>query len=89
VPLDWWAGTRLERAPTRFGVTSVRLDRPAADLLRVRLEPLPVPVRVRAPEGTRAREARSPGARLVDGIWVEAPAGAREIVFAVVKESRR
>jgi hypothetical protein len=82
-PLEWWAGARLERAPTRFGVTSVRLDRPAAGMLRARIEPLSVPVRVRVPDGLRAVTAVSPGARVAAGRWVEAPAGTREISFRV------
>jgi hypothetical protein len=83
---SWWRGARLERAPTRFGVAGVRLERPDAGTLRARLDPLEVPVRVRVPEGLRAVEALSSGARVVDGRWVEAPPGAREVRFTVAPE---
>jgi hypothetical protein len=88
-PLAWWGGTRLERAPTRFGVTSVRLERPAAEVLRVRLEPLPVPVRVRVPDGARAIAGLSAGARVTGGAWVDAPAGTREVSFRIAEEPQR
>ncbi len=80
-PLAWWDGTSLERAPTRFGVTSVRLERPAAGVLRARLDSLPVPVRVRVPDGARAIAALSAGAHVTGSSWVDAPAGAREVSF--------
>jgi hypothetical protein len=88
-PLEWWSGARLARAPTRFGVTSVRLDRPAAGVLRARLEPVSAPVRVRVPDGVRAVAAASPGTRLEGGRCAEAPAGAREVAFRVEPEARR
>jgi hypothetical protein len=88
-PLEWWRGTRLERAPTRYGTTSVRLERPEPDVLRVRLEPLPAAVRVRVPYGARAVAALSTGARVVDGTWVEAPRGVREVAFRIVEEPKR
>jgi hypothetical protein len=89
VPLAWWGGTRLERAPTRFGVTSVRLDRPAAGVLRARLDPLPVPLRVRVPDGARAVAGLSAGARVTGGSWVDAPAGTREVSFRFVEGPER
>ncbi len=61
-----WAGTTLSHAPTRFGVTSVSLDRPSPGRLRVRLDPLPAPARVRVPAGLRATVAalaRRPASR--------------------------
>jgi hypothetical protein len=88
-PLEWWRGTRLERAPTRFGVLDVRLDRPATDRLRVRLTSLPVTARVRVPDGVRAVAALSPGARVVNDAWVEARPGAREIEFRIVLPGTR
>jgi hypothetical protein len=88
-PLAWWGGTRLGRAPTRFGFTDVSLGRPARDVLRVRLEPLPVAVRVRVPDGARAIAALSAGARVVDGRWVEAPRATREITFRIAEEPRQ
>jgi hypothetical protein len=88
-PLAWWSGTRFGPAPTRFGVTTVRLERPAPGVLRVRLEPLPVPVRVRVPDGVRALSATGVGVRIVDASWVLAPAGATEISFRVQEEDRR
>ena len=88
-PLDWWRGTRLERAPTRFGALGVRLDRPATDRLRVRLDSSPVLTRVRVPDGTRAVAALSPGARVVDGVWIEARPGSREIEFRIAPQEAR
>jgi len=90
-PLAWWAGTRLERAPTRHGVAGLRLERPAPDVLRLRLDPLAAPLRVRVPDGVRATAALSPGARLAgaDGRWVEAGPGTREVSFRVAPEPGR
>ena len=88
-PLAWWSGTRLARAPTRFGVTSVRLERPAPDMLRARLDPLPVPVRVRVPDGARALATLSAGARVTGTSWVDAPAGTREISFRIAQGDAR
>jgi hypothetical protein len=88
-PLEWWRGARLEPAATRFGVTRVRLERPAPGVLRARLDPLPVPVRVRVPDGARASAVLGRGARLTDGRWVEAPAGTREVSFRIVEEPGR
>jgi hypothetical protein len=88
-PLEWWQGTRLERAPTRFGVLGMRLDRSAADRLRVRLDPSPAFIRVRVPDGARAEAALSPGARVVDGVWIEAPRGTREIEFRIALQEAR
>ncbi len=88
-PLEWWRGTRLERAPTRFGVLGVRLDRPTADRLRVRLDSSPAFIRVRVPDGARAVAALSPGARVVDGGWIEAPRGTREIEFRIALQQAR
>jgi hypothetical protein len=80
--LEWWQGTRLDPAPTRFGMTRVSLDRPAADVLHATLGPLPVPVRVRVPEEVRAVEVRTAGAR-ISGPWIEVPAGAGEVTFRI------
>ena len=88
-PLEWWRGTRLERAPTRFGMMDVRLDQPAADRLRVRISSSPAFLRVHAPDGVRIVAASSPGARVVDAAWVEAPAGTREIEFRVARQEAR
>jgi hypothetical protein len=86
-PLGWWRGTRLERAPTRFGLLGVHLDQPAADRLRVRLDPAPAFIRVRVPDGTRAVAALSPGARVVAGAWIVAPRGTREIEFRIAPQA--
>jgi hypothetical protein len=88
-PLEWWQGTRLERAPTRFGVLDLRLDRPAADRLRVRLAPSPAFIRVRVPDGTRVVGVLSPGTRVVGDAWIEAPAGTREIEFRIARQEAR
>jgi hypothetical protein len=88
-PLAWWSGTRLERTPTRFGITSVRLDRPATGVLRARLDPLPVPVRVRVPDGVRATTGLSAGSHVTGGSWVDAPAGTREVSFRFAESLKR
>ncbi len=88
-PLAWWAGTRFERAPTRMGPVTLRLERPDGGLLRVRLEPLAVPVRVRVPDGLRAVAAVTPHTRVIAGRWVEAPARSRVITFRVEPEGGR
>jgi hypothetical protein len=88
-PIEWWQGTRLERAPTRFGALGLRLDQPAADRLRVRLDPSPAFIRIRVPDGVRAVAALSPGARVAGDAWVEAPAGTREIEFRITRQEAR
>jgi hypothetical protein len=88
-PLGWWRGTRLERAPTRFGNISLRLDRPEPTRLLVRLDPAPAAVRVRMPAGTRAVEALSPGAHLEGDAWVIAPRGVREVAVRISERTER
>jgi hypothetical protein len=79
----WWDGTRFERAVTRFGVVDVTLDSPSPGSRRARWSAVAAPVRVRVPDGERAVETPTPGARIVDERWVECPAGAREVEFRV------
>jgi hypothetical protein len=67
----WWRGTRLARIATRFGATSVSLDRPEPGTLRVRLDAIAAPLCVTIPPGLRAAEALSEGARVRDAItWM-------------------
>ncbi|OGF05548.1 MAG: hypothetical protein A2W00_10400 [Candidatus Eisenbacteria bacterium RBG_16_71_46] len=81
---EWWNGTRLLGAPTRFGTLDVTLERPADDVLRARFGTVRVPVRVRVPDGMRATAALTEGARVVDGVWVEGAGERGEIAFRVV-----
>ena len=78
----------LNSSPVRFS-TSVRLDRPAPGLLRVRLDPLPVPVRVRVPDGARVVGAPGGGVHLTGGSWVDAPAGTREVSVRFTGDPQR
>ena len=86
--LEWWEGTRLERAPTRFGVLDVAFDRPAPSRLEVRWTPVRVPTRVRVPDGVRAAEALTAGARVVRGVWVEAGPGIGSVAMRLVPAAR-
>ena len=85
----WWQGTRLARAATRFGATSLHLDRPAAGVLRVRLDPVDTPVCVVVPPGLRAIRALTPGARVRNDHRVDVPARTTEIRIHVVPERGR
>lgn len=82
-PLAWWRGTRFERAATRFGAVTLRLDQPAPDRLRARWSAVSVPTRVRVPDGARVLAALSPGARVVAERWIECAPGASELVFRI------
>jgi hypothetical protein len=79
--LAWWEGTRLERAPTRFGIVDVTLGREGADVMVARLSRAPVPVRVRVPDGVTATAAEGGAAPSAEGRWVTAPKGAVEVRF--------
>ncbi len=81
----WWRGTRFERAATRFGVINVALDSPSGGMRRARWGAVAVPARVRVPDGERVTEVLTPGARVLDGRWVECPPGAQEVQFRVVR----
>ena len=78
----WWSGTGLARAPTRFGVLDVTLRR-AGDALEARFTPVPVPVRVRVPDGMRVAQVMTPGGRLA-GAFVEGPGSQGVLAFRVV-----
>jgi hypothetical protein len=78
----WWAGTRFEKAPTRFGRIDVALERPSPDRLRAHWSPVDVPTRVRLPDGARGARVLTAGAR-VDGEWVTCPPRAREVEIQV------
>lgn len=73
--LSWWSGTRFERAPTRFGIVNVALDRPADDELAIEWGASAAPVRIRIPDGAVAVATLTPGTRLDGGRWLHAPAG--------------
>jgi len=76
---SWWRGCRLGRIATRFGPTSLRLDRPEPGLLRVRLDPLDAPLCVVLPAGLRAVAVLPGGARVRDAERVDAPPGTAEV----------
>jgi len=79
----WWRGSRLSRVPTRFGATSIRLDRPEAGVLRARLDPVEAPACVVMPPGVIATRALSPGAHVRDGRHVDIPPRTAEVRIAV------
>ncbi len=82
--LPWWGGTRLEKAPTRFGVIDVAFAHPAPNRLEARWSAVRVPTRVRIPDGVRAVEAFSSGARIVRGVWVECAPGVTSLNVRVI-----
>lgn len=82
----WWRGTRIERAPTRFGVVDVTLESPAPDRRRARFGAVDVPVRVRVADGERLVAVRTRGARALGNRWVEVPPGGREVEFQVAAD---
>lgn len=73
--LTWWNGTRLPRAPTRFGIVDVALERPAADEIAASWGTSAAPVRIRIPDGAVGIASLTPGATLVGGRWLYAPPG--------------
>jgi hypothetical protein len=81
----WWRGTRFERAVTRFGVINVTLESPAGDRRRARWGAVAVPTRVRVGDGERILDALTPGARVVDGRWIDCPPRVREVEFRVAR----
>jgi hypothetical protein len=83
VPPTWWGATRMERAPTRFGVITVTLDRPAATRLEAHWSAVAVPTRIRVPDGVRAVAVLTPGARIVGDHWIECPPQTTRAVFEV------
>ena len=85
--LDWWQGTRLERAATRFGVLDVALEHPQDDELAVRLSDAPVPVRIRVPDGVSAVATIDPGVTIEGRRWVVAPKGTSQIRFHIAPAS--
>lgn len=87
--LRWWNGARFLHAPSRFGMLDVALDRPTGDRLRARWGGVPVLTRVRVPDGARAVEALSPGARLDGERWVECPPGMEAVEFRVAAAADR
>jgi hypothetical protein len=84
----WWAGTKLTRAPTRFGVIDVSLGRGAAGTLTARYGTVRVPVRVRVPDGFQVDGVVTPGARAA-GRYVEGDGARGEIAFRVTPERAR
>jgi len=83
----WWAGTKLTRAPTRFGVIDVSLARDASGTLTARYGTVRVPVRVRVPDGFQVDGVVTP-ARAA-GRYVEGDGARGEIAFRVTPERAR
>jgi hypothetical protein len=73
--LAWWSGTKLPRAPTRFGIVDIMLERPARNELAASWGTSAAPVRIRIPDGAIGVASLTPGARLVNGRWLYAPPG--------------
>jgi len=84
----WWAGTRLARAPTRFGVIDVSLGRDAAGTWTARYGAVRVPVRVRVPDGFRVAEIVTPGAHAA-GRYIDGDGARGEIAFRLAPEGAR
>ncbi len=87
--LAWWSGTRLERAPTRFGRVTIRLERPASNRLHASWTPVATLTRVRIPDGARAVAALTPGTRRVTERWIECLPGTSEASIVIVLEGTR
>lgn len=85
-PPSWWSGTRLTRAPTRFGVIDLALSRPSGTRLEASWSAVGVPTRIRVPDGVRAVLVHSPGARIVQGRWIECPPGTTRAAFEIEPE---
>jgi hypothetical protein len=88
-PPPWWGGTQLTRAPTRFGVIDVTLARPSGTRLEARWSAVQVPTRIRVPDGVRAVLLHSPGARIVQGRWIECAPGVTRAEFEIEPEPAR
>ena len=85
-PAAWWDGTRFMHAPTRFGMVTLTLERPAKDRLRAAWDSLGVTVSVRVPDGMRLVEPPGSGARARGDRWVDCPPGARQVELHVREE---
>ena len=73
--LDWWSGTHLNGAPTRFGIIDVALERPAPDELHASWGATAAPVRIRIPDGAVAISSLTPGVTIRNARWVDCAPG--------------
>ena len=80
---SWWRGTRLSRAPTRWGVIDVSLDEPSPGVVRVRMTPVAVPARVWMPDRWILLTSLAANARVVTGRYAVLAPHAREASFRV------
>jgi hypothetical protein len=87
--LEWWDGTRFERAPTRFGPVDVVLERPSQERLVARWSAVDVPTRIRVPDGAVAVETLSEEARIAGRHWIECPPGVIEMSVRIRPTSER
>jgi hypothetical protein len=79
----WWGGTRIEHAPTRFGVIDLALGRLTDGALHAAWTPVPVPARLRVPDGWDAVAVRQRGARRVDDRWILCEPGTGAVTIDV------
>jgi hypothetical protein len=84
---SWWRGTRLARAPTRFGILDVALETPAAGVRRARWTAVDAPIRVRVADGERVTAVRTPGARLVGEHWIVCTPRSSDVEFTVAERA--
>ena len=80
----WWHGTRLVKMPTRFGLVDLVLAQPAPGMLVARWSAVPVPVRVRVPDGMRLESVEGARMPAQSSRWVECVSGQTSVVLRVV-----
>jgi hypothetical protein len=83
----WWRGSRVRRAPTRWGALDLAFSR-SPDEARWEWSPVPVPTKLTLPPGTRLAGAPpSPLVASPDPTVVVAPPGTREARVTLVPAS--
>jgi hypothetical protein len=83
----WWSGSRVSRAPTRWGVLDLSFQR-AQDRAHWSWTPVPVWTRLRVPPGTRLAAAPAPPLAAQGAHFVLAPPGTGSAEVALEREER-
>jgi hypothetical protein len=83
----WWSGSRVKRAPTRWGILDLSFGR-AQDRAHWSWTPVPVWTRLRVPPGTRLAAAPAPPLTAHGAHFVLAPPGIGAAEVALVREER-